>query len=373
MAERLYDIKEIAKRTRETLAKEFPTLTFSVSIERYSGGQSMSVSLMKGDFNPFAEKPENGHIQLNNNYIDRDERLTEEGKKVMTRAREVAQTYNWDKSDPMTDYFDVNYYLHMGIGKWDKPYQEVEGKKSTSKTTTTSGAPKKSYPMGEVLKDCSGWTIYKKTLPDGRIVYNAKIKPETPKNKGDWNTIKGEIYTDTGFKWGKFGAFEKWGQIASEAFIVEKLCEILGKYYEGGEKPTPSEEPTPTPMPETPTPTPESEERLFKVNDVVETPMGRQIIIKGVSEDNNIYGAYTKNSLEKFELPVSVSDMNDLLKKGEYKIIGRWDGEKVVTSETPKKSKEDIEKAIKGLQFLADKGNEKAKKAIIGLKILLNK
>lgn len=37
------------------------------------------------------------------------------------------------------------------------------------------------------------------------------------------------------------------------------------------------------------------------------------------------------------------------------------------------KSKEDIEKAIKGLQFLADKGNEKAKKAIIGLKILLNK
>jgi hypothetical protein len=36
-------------------------------------------------------------------------------------------------------------------------------------------------------------------------------------------------------------------------------------------------------------------------------------------------------------------------------------------------SKEDLQKAINGLQILADKGNEKAKKAIIGLKILLNK
>lgn len=37
------------------------------------------------------------------------------------------------------------------------------------------------------------------------------------------------------------------------------------------------------------------------------------------------------------------------------------------------KSKEDIQKAIKGLQYLADKGNDKAIKAIKGLQILLNK
>ena len=43
------------------------------------------------------------------------------------------------------------------------------------------------------------------------------------------------------------------------------------------------------------------------------------------------------------------------------------------STEAPTKSKEDIEKAIKGLQYLADKGNEKAIKAIKGLKYLLNK
>ena len=247
MAERIYDITEIARRTRESLKKEFPNLTFSVTKESFSGGSSMSVSLMKGDFNPFTTPEGENYLQLNNYYIDRDDRLTEEAKKVMIRAREIAQTYNWDNSDPMTDYFDVNYYLHMAIGKWDKPYEMVAGKASAKKSFPEKSAPsgeRKSYPMGEVLKDCSGWTIYKKTLPDGRIVYNAKIKPETPKNKGDWNTIKGEIYTETKFKWGKFGAFERWGEISDQNSVVEKLCEILGKYYEGGDKPVPAPQST---------------------------------------------------------------------------------------------------------------------------------
>jgi len=70
---------------------------------------------------------------------------------------------------------------------------------------------------------------------------------------------------------------------------------------------------------------------------------------------------------------VTVKKVNDIFERGIWIKVGRWDGEKVILNEAPKKSKEDIEKAIKGLQFLADKGNEKAKKAIIGLKILLNK
>ena len=40
---------------------------------------------------------------------------------------------------------------------------------------------------------------------------------------------------------------------------------------------------------------------------------------------------------------------------------------------TGTRSKEDIAKAIKGLQYLADKGNENAIKAIKGLQYLLNK
>ena len=29
---------------------------------------------------------------------------------------------NWDKSDAMTDYFNVGWYVDLDVGKWDKPY-----------------------------------------------------------------------------------------------------------------------------------------------------------------------------------------------------------------------------------------------------------
>lgn len=35
---------------------------------------------------------------------------------------EVLNTDNYDKSDRMTDYFNVGFYVDVNIGKWDKPY-----------------------------------------------------------------------------------------------------------------------------------------------------------------------------------------------------------------------------------------------------------
>ena len=29
----------------------------------------------------------------------------------------------FDKSDLMTDYHHIAYYLNINVGKWDKPYQ----------------------------------------------------------------------------------------------------------------------------------------------------------------------------------------------------------------------------------------------------------
>ncbi len=94
-----------------------------------------------------------------------------------------------------------------------------------------TASQEKQYPIGTLIRECAGWQIGKKTLPDGRVVYNCRILPTTPPNKADWATIKSEIYLETSFKWGKFGAFEKWGVIASEADVIDKLCKILEKYY----------------------------------------------------------------------------------------------------------------------------------------------
>jgi hypothetical protein len=39
-------------------------------------------------------------------------------KKIM----QVLDDGNHDNSDPMTDYFDVGWYVYVKIGKWEKPY-----------------------------------------------------------------------------------------------------------------------------------------------------------------------------------------------------------------------------------------------------------
>ena len=44
------NIKDIAKEIRSKLKKEFPSCNFSVTIERYSMGQSMDICLMSAPF-----------------------------------------------------------------------------------------------------------------------------------------------------------------------------------------------------------------------------------------------------------------------------------------------------------------------------------
>jgi hypothetical protein len=217
-----------------------------VQSESYSGGDSIRVYLNQA--------PEEFFKTINKELNAKFEEGNFDG---------MTDSYNYTKAPEKseegmiieygTKYLFVNNYKPSDSDAGSVDWASVLSQKSTPPAPTsarTSSTPARSYPMGEVLKDCAGWIIYKKTLPDGRIVYNVKIKPDTPKNRGDWNVIKGEIYTETGFKWGKFGAFEKWGQIASEAFIVNKLCEILGKYYIGGDAPAsvPSETPASEPQ-----------------------------------------------------------------------------------------------------------------------------
>lgn len=227
---------ELSSEIRENLKKEFPDLTFSVTKESYTGGRSITVAWMKG-FDPFTseELREEGYLQINHYYIDDDKRINDAAKKVLKRAFEIANEKNWDKSDPMSDYFNVNYYLHLHIGKWDKKYQVTTTSQPKSFGSFRSGRrPQGSttkFDFGTELKKCGGWIIYKKTLDDGRVVYSCVKMEDTPKTNDDWNLVKGEIYTETGWKWSKWGKFERWGNISDESENIEKLCSILRKYY----------------------------------------------------------------------------------------------------------------------------------------------
>ena len=48
--------------------------------------------------------------------------FTGKAKKFLEECYEVLMKGNFDKSDYMTDYFHVGWYVDINIGKWDKPY-----------------------------------------------------------------------------------------------------------------------------------------------------------------------------------------------------------------------------------------------------------
>ena len=131
------DIKIIAKEVKQELQKQYPKCTWSTRIERFSGGQSLAVTLMAAPFKAFARdtdcngNKQDGYAQLNqyqfkqpweNDGLNNGSYLTKEAWDCMASTYKIASKDNWNNSDSQVDYFDVNYWLHLEIGKWDKPF-----------------------------------------------------------------------------------------------------------------------------------------------------------------------------------------------------------------------------------------------------------
>lgn len=79
-----YNNKEIAKELRSYLKKRFPFVKFSIRTR----GKSIDCDIMSAPF-------EEGSIYL---------------EAIAEYCRKYTDTYNYDNSDAMTDYFDVNFY-----------------------------------------------------------------------------------------------------------------------------------------------------------------------------------------------------------------------------------------------------------------------
>lgn len=134
------NIKDIAKEVKQELKKQYPRCTWSVRIERFSGGQSMKVALLSAPFQAFAKdtdcngNPVKGYAQLNQyqftkfspnenpDNLNNGSYLTKQAWDCMASAYRIANKDNWNNSKPEEDYFDVNYWLSLEIGNWDKPF-----------------------------------------------------------------------------------------------------------------------------------------------------------------------------------------------------------------------------------------------------------
>lgn len=131
--ERGLDVKTIAVRVRDDIkagvkAGALPKgLKCSVRISRYSMGQSLDVSV----------KLAPGITIINPAYIaakaavpnewPRDiGRTTDEASALLEELRGIVSAYNYDGSDSQTDYYDVNYAMHVGIDwKYEKELLEA--------------------------------------------------------------------------------------------------------------------------------------------------------------------------------------------------------------------------------------------------------
>lgn len=140
---KIYDVGTVAKQVRAELKKEFPGHKFSVTIERYSMGQSLSVSLVESPESPFLStttRPDNwgethefnGCVNVNHYHLEKDLDghwlgcqfdLTDKAAEMLKKVIEISNRQNWNNSDSMTDYYDVNYAFDLHIGKWDKPFK----------------------------------------------------------------------------------------------------------------------------------------------------------------------------------------------------------------------------------------------------------
>lgn len=110
---------DIAADIRHELKSALPSWKFSV---RVKDGLSITVTLVSGPVSVGVE-----YAQLNPYSPTLGHGLTPAGLRVMRKALEILSREHWDDSDAQVDYFCCNYYRHLHVGSWDKPYQ-VKGK-----------------------------------------------------------------------------------------------------------------------------------------------------------------------------------------------------------------------------------------------------
>lgn len=113
------DITEIAKRVRVGLknAAELGALpegmTWKVTIDRFSGGQSLDVRLSGMPDSWQFVSP--GLPADYPNGVKQNGGDTPEATAVVELVKSMVDSYNYDDSDAMTDYFNVRFWGHVRI------------------------------------------------------------------------------------------------------------------------------------------------------------------------------------------------------------------------------------------------------------------
>jgi hypothetical protein len=62
-----------------------------------------------------------GYLQVNHYWTQNS--FDSKALQYLDKAKDIMMQDHWDKSDTQSDYFYCSFYIHIQIGKWDKPYK----------------------------------------------------------------------------------------------------------------------------------------------------------------------------------------------------------------------------------------------------------
>lgn len=138
--------KDISARVKVYTKERYPDYKFSVRCEYFSMGSALHIRLVSGPVAALAPDCGREYISTMSEIKDYPG-ITDEVRSVMADVVDYANSYNYDDSDSMEDYFDTNFYLHIYIGDYGKPYQVVApkakkvGRKSEKKESAAPDQP----------------------------------------------------------------------------------------------------------------------------------------------------------------------------------------------------------------------------------------
>jgi len=116
------DVAEVARLLRADIAEairmsELPKgLKCSVRIARYAGGQSLNLEVTALPAELALANP--ARVLFDKTHPHRPHPAgmglySDEATQLVAKLEKLANAYNYDRSDSMTDYWDVNFYLHV--------------------------------------------------------------------------------------------------------------------------------------------------------------------------------------------------------------------------------------------------------------------
>ena len=160
-----HDLQKLAKIFRDWLRKVYPSCKFSVVTSR--GYRTVEISLSVADFNPFAGDNRK-YYEINHYNIEGDPMLTERAKDMFLNICGYVNTYNYDHSDLMTDYFDTNFYITIKIGQYENPFKIEIPKERRANSAAAPSFHWEDGPAHKALKKALGKHYFaKEEFKDG--------------------------------------------------------------------------------------------------------------------------------------------------------------------------------------------------------------